>query len=137
MKKPILKRDENSVRPRLSFCREDEAEEFKRTRSFKRPNTICTDFGGVNLGDLDKEEDRELRKPRPLSVFELARKFESNLNTGAIPKRSPLHKRNDRSRTQPITYNEFEARCVLKFLFFCKSTIVLFSNCLVEMFVEE
>lgn len=119
--RPILKRDDssNNARPRLSFCREDDfviasqqTEEFKRSRNFRRPNTICTDFNLTSNGNgKDKEGDRELRKPRPLSVFELARKFESKLNTGAIPKRSPLHKRNnDRSRTQPVTYNEFEAR---------------------------
>lgn len=116
--KPILKQREELARPRLSFCREDNfvlnesSDGGKRNRNFKRPNTICTDFNirGTNDG-VEKEDDRDLRKPRPLSVFELARKFETNISTGAIPKKSSAHKRNnDRSRTQPVTYNEFEAR---------------------------
>lgn len=115
--RPILKRDE---RPRLSFCCEDNfistttelSDEIKctTTRNYRSSSTICTEIQS-NIYNVDKEDDRHLRKPRPLSVSELTKKFESNVNTGAIPKKSSFHKRNyDRSRTQPVTYNEFEAR---------------------------
>lgn len=111
---------EEYSRQRLSFSSEgkitsvkENVEIHKKTCNFRRPNTICTDFNFSSITVLDKEEDRDLHKPRPLSVSELAKKFEKSLvSTGAIPKKSSHKRDNDRRRTQPITYNEFEARLV-------------------------
>lgn len=111
--KPILKQSrEESPRPRLSFCAENNSldEEMIRQRSSRRSHTICTDFNVESLKITTKEEDRLLKKPRPLSVHELVMSFESTCSTGAIPKRSSLKRNSDRYRTQPVTSIELEER---------------------------
>lgn len=106
--KPILKQTtsrEESPRPRLSFCAESSSldEDVMRYRSSRRSHTICTDFNISSLKISTKEEDRLLKKPRPLSVHELVMSFENTCSTGAIPKRSSLKRNSDRYRTQPVT----------------------------------
>lgn len=103
--------DENSyqsnsrpVRPRLSFC----GEEVVKFRNTRRSHTICTEFN-VKLNLDVKADDRELKKPRPISVSELVTSFEEG-STGAIPKKLNNKRGNDRYRTQPVTSNEVEAR---------------------------
>lgn len=114
--KPILKQTtsrEESLRPRLSFCAENSSlddEDLMRRRTSRRSNTICTDFNLSSLKITTKEEDRLLKKPRPISVHELVMSFESSCSTGAIPKRSSLKRNNDRYRTQPVTSVELEER---------------------------
>lgn len=113
--KPILKQTtsrEESPRPRLSFCAESSSldEDVMRQRSSRRSHTICTDFNISSLKISTKEEDRLLKKPRPLSVHELVRSFENTCSTGAIPKRSSLKRNSDRYRTQPVTSIELEER---------------------------
>ncbi|KAJ8971944.1 hypothetical protein NQ314_000467 [Rhamnusium bicolor] len=115
--RPILKQStrEESPRPRLSFCGRNGSleEEALRRRSSRRSHTICTDFNVRTLNIDTKEEDRLLRKPRPLSVHELVMSFEKTTSTGAIPKKTNLKRNSDRYRTQPVTSNELEARyCV-------------------------
>ncbi|KAJ8957581.1 hypothetical protein NQ318_020622 [Aromia moschata] len=111
--RPILKqstsRDE-SPRPRLSFCGGSGSPEGEtvRQRTSRRSHTICTDFNVRSLNIDTKEEDRLLRKPRPLSVHELVMSFEKTTSTGAIPKRTSLKRNSDRHRTQPVTSNELE-----------------------------
>lgn len=115
--KPILKQSnstEETSRLRLSFHTDDDNNEDlvgTRIRS-RRSEPICTELSS-NASKLDLEPDRELRRPRPISVSELVMNFEKTTipSTGAIPKKSSL-KRNDRSRTQPVTFNEIEARYV-------------------------
>lgn len=110
--RPILKQSisrEDSPRPRLSFCGGRKDEEISRYKPSRRSHTICTDFNVSALQIDTKEEDRLLRKPRPLSVHELVMSFEKT-STGAIPKRTSLKRNSDRYRTQPVTSNELEAR---------------------------
>ncbi|KAJ8925022.1 hypothetical protein NQ315_001188, partial [Exocentrus adspersus] len=104
--RPILKQKQESPRPRLSFSKDEET--VRRKQPSRRSHTICTDFNLSSLHADTKEEDRLLRKPRPLSVHELVMSFEKS-STGAIPKRSSLKRNNDRYRTQPVTSNELEA----------------------------
>ncbi|XP_063919951.1 uncharacterized protein LOC135134963 isoform X4 [Zophobas morio] len=112
--KPILKQNgckEEGTRPRLSFCgdRDDINDEAViRHRSSRRSHTICAEFN-VKSDLHTKEEDRQLKKPRPLSVSELVMNFETTTSTGAIPKKSNLKRSGDRYRTQPVTSNELEA----------------------------
>lgn len=121
--KPILKQStkEDSPRLRLSFSGDKELPTFdysgvtlRRTSSARRPNSVCQDFDfDIGNGNVEKEEDRELKKPRPLSVSDLIMNFEqTSLNKGAIPKKSNMKRNSDRCRTQPITFNELEARYV-------------------------
>lgn len=113
--KPILKQNgckEEGVRPRLSFCgdRSDMIDDsVVRYRSSRRSHTICTEFN-VKSDLKPKDEDRDLTKPRPLSVFELVMSFENSTSTGAIPKKSSLKRTSVRYMTQPVTSNELEAR---------------------------
>ncbi|KAK5642159.1 hypothetical protein RI129_008326 [Pyrocoelia pectoralis] len=114
--KPILKQGtsrENSPRPRLSFCSNDCASdsavsEFRHRRNSRRSHTVCTDFN-VKISLPHKSEDRELRKPRPLSVCDMVLNIEKRLSTGAIPKTSHAKRHSERYRTQPVTYHELEA----------------------------
>ncbi|RZC38334.1 supervillin, partial [Asbolus verrucosus] len=112
--KPILKQNgcrEEGTRPRLSFCGDRNGidnDVVIRHRSSRRSHTICAEFN-VSTDLPLKEEDRQLRKPRPLSVSELVMNFESSTSTGAIPKKSSLKRSSDRYRTQPVTSNELEA----------------------------
>ncbi|XP_044270482.1 uncharacterized protein LOC123015087 isoform X2 [Tribolium madens] len=109
--KPILKQNggkEEGARPRLSFCGDTNDESVIQFRSSRRSHTICADFN-VKSDIKHKEEDRQLKKPRPLSVSELVMNFESSTSTGAIPKRTSVKRTSDRYRTQPVTSNEFEA----------------------------
>ncbi|CAH1156175.1 unnamed protein product [Phaedon cochleariae] len=101
-----------SPRPRLSFCYEDSSiqEEAARTRTSRRSHTICTDFNVASSSIISKEEDRNLRKARPLSVHDLVKTFEISSSTGAIPKRSSMKRGSERYKTQPVTSNEYEAR---------------------------
>lgn len=113
--KPILKQTssrEDSPRPRLSFCGEGSIldEDIMRQRASRRSHTICTDFNVGSLKITTKEEDRLLRKPRPVSVHELVMSFEQTCSTGAIPKRSSMKRNSDRYRTQPVTSVELEER---------------------------
>lgn len=97
-----------SGRPRLSFCGDHGSEEVVKFRNTRRSYTICTEFNvKVNL-DV-KPDDRDLKKPRPISVSELVTNFEGG-STGAIPKKSNAKRGSDRYRTQPVTSNELEAR---------------------------
>lgn len=112
--KPILKQSNSTEEPsrfRLSFHTDEETngDLGKRVRP-RRSEPICTDLNS-NASRSNLEPDRELRRPRPISVSELVMNFEKTTptSTGAIPKKSSL-KRNDRSRTQPVTFNEIEAR---------------------------
>ncbi|KAF5294574.1 hypothetical protein FQA39_LY13333 [Lamprigera yunnana] len=113
--KPILKQNasrDNSPRPRLSFSSNDmelpsSHSSINHRRSSRRSHTICTDFNVKNPILLYKSEDRELQKPRPLSVRDMVLNIEKRLSTGAIPKTTKRH--SARRRTQPITYNELEA----------------------------
>lgn len=109
--KPTTSREE-SPRPRLSFCAEGSCfdEDVLRQRTSRRSHTICTDFNVGSLKITTKDEDRLLKKPRPLSVHELVMSFESTCSTGAIPKRSSLKRNSDRYRTQPVTSIELEER---------------------------
>lgn len=113
--KPILKQTtsrEDSPRPRLSFCGDSGSldEDVRRLKTSRRSHTICTDFNVSSLKITTKEEDRLLKKSRPLSVHELVMSFESSCSTGAIPKRSSLKRNSDRYRTQPVTSIELEER---------------------------
>lgn len=113
--RPILKQStsrEESPRPRLSFCAESSSldEDIIRQRTSRRSHTICTDFNVESLKITTREEDRLLKKARPLSVHELVKSFESSCSTGAIPKRSSLKRNSDRYRTQPVTSIELEER---------------------------
>lgn len=112
--KPILKQTtsrEESPRPRLSFCAESSAnEDDSGQRTSRRSYTICTDFNLSSLKMTTKEEDRLLKKPRPLSVHELVMSFENTCSTGAIPKRGSMKRNSDRYRTQPVTSIELEER---------------------------
>ncbi|XP_066250261.1 supervillin-like [Euwallacea similis] len=132
--RPILKSGSlraDSPRPRLSFCGDAAPEvdntEERRRRSSRRSYTICSDFNvQSNAITRDKEEDRDLRKARPLSVLELVRSFEKQLitegesggadeSTGAIPKKSGQKRNNERYRTQPVTSDELqESRNLLR-----------------------
>uniref|UniRef100_A0A6P7GME5 Uncharacterized protein LOC114338565 n=1 Tax=Diabrotica virgifera virgifera TaxID=50390 RepID=A0A6P7GME5_DIAVI len=111
--RPILKQNsrEEPVRQRLSFCSEHtNIRDEPRPRTSRRSHTICTDF---NVGDFNldtRERDEMLNKPRPFSVRDLVKSFETDCSTGAIPKRSSLKRNSDRYKTQPITSNELEAR---------------------------
>jgi hypothetical protein len=80
-----------------------------RHRTSRRSHTICAEFN-VRADVNSKEEDRQLKKPRPLSVSELVMNFENGTSTGAIPKKSSMKRTGDRYRTQPVTSNELEAR---------------------------
>ncbi|XP_050500586.1 supervillin-like isoform X2 [Diabrotica virgifera virgifera] len=110
--RPILKQNsrEEPVRQRLSFCSEHtNIRDEPRPRTSRRSHTICTDF---NVGDFNldtRERDEMLNKPRPFSVRDLVKSFETDCSTGAIPKRSSLKRNSDRYKTQPITSNELEA----------------------------
>ncbi|XP_064214700.1 supervillin isoform X3 [Tribolium castaneum] len=108
--KPILKQNgkEEGARPRLSFCGDTNDDSVIQFRSSRRSHTICADFN-VKSDIKHKEEDRQLKKPRPLSVSELVMNFENSTSTGAIPKRTSLKRTSDRYRTQPVTSNELEA----------------------------
>lgn len=110
--KPILKQTEEASRFRLSFHTSEEVNGDllgQRIRS-RRYEQVSAEMSN-NAGKVNHEPDRELRRPRPISVSELVMNFEKTTvpSTGAIPKKSSL-KRNDRSRTQPVTFNEIEAR---------------------------
>ncbi|KAG5889512.1 hypothetical protein JTB14_008999 [Gonioctena quinquepunctata] len=83
--------------------------EVVRHRTSRRSHTICTDFNVESSNPVLRGEDRLLKKPRPLSVHDLVRSFESSCSTGAIPKRNVSKRSNDRYKTQPVTSNEFEA----------------------------
>lgn len=113
--KPILKQTtsrEESPRPRLSFCAEGSSahEDEPVQWTSRRSHTICSDFNLSSLKISTKEEDRLLKKPRPLSVHELVMSFENTCSTGAIPKRSSMKRNSDRYRTQPVTSIELEER---------------------------
>ncbi|XP_019766886.2 uncharacterized protein LOC109542202 isoform X2 [Dendroctonus ponderosae] len=104
---------EDCPRPRLSFCGDRSEEPDSRRRSSRRPNTICSDFNvQSNAITRDKEDDRDLRKARTLSVLELVKTFEKQVggavSTGAVPKRPCPKRSSDRYRTQPVTSNELE-----------------------------
>lgn len=104
--KPILKLRAESPRPRLSFCGAE--------RASRRFNTVCSDFNvQSNAISRDKGDDRDLKKARPLSVLELVKSFETQTNTGAVPKRFGQKRNSDRYRTQPVTSDELEQRYVL------------------------
>ncbi|CAG9830419.1 unnamed protein product [Diabrotica balteata] len=113
--RPILKQNsrEEPVRQRLSFCSEHtNIRDEPRPRTSRRSHTICTDF---NVGDFNldtRERDDMLNKPRPFSVHDLVKSFETTCSTGAIPKRSSLKRNSDRYKTQPITSNELEASSI-------------------------
>lgn len=119
--KPILKLTTNCNRDtqvrtnRLSFCAteytsSDNLDENVRHRS-RRSNTICSDFQFIKQSSMsEKEEDRSMKKARPLSVHDLVMSFEKT-STGAIPKQRMAQKRNsNRYKTQPVTSMELEAR---------------------------
>lgn len=112
--KPILKQGtskDESPRPRLSFCGERNTESPEvRLRTSRRSNTICTDFNVASTSGHAKDEDRQLRKPRPLSVSELVMTFEKTCSTTVTPKRTSLTRNSDRYKTQPVTSGELEAR---------------------------
>ncbi|GJQ68085.1 hypothetical protein Trydic_g16780 [Trypoxylus dichotomus] len=100
-----------SCRLRLSFHTDEDSNGDHsgiRIRS-RRPEGVSTELNS-NASKLNIEPDRELRRARPISVSELVMNFEKSKgsSTGAVPKKSSL-KRNDRSRTQPVTFNEIEA----------------------------
>lgn len=119
--KPILKQSgsrEDSPRPKLSFSADrelpnDETQDvmLRRSKNVRRPSSVCQDINFSSNVKVEREEDRELKKPRPLSVTELIMNFDQiTSSTGAIPKKSSLKRNSDRCRTQPITFNELEAR---------------------------
>lgn len=112
---------EDSPRPRLSFCGEPDSDDNStdsRKRNSRRSYTICSDFNvQSNAITRDKQEDRDLTKARPLSVFELVKSFERQLsneggsgNKGAVPKRLSQKRNSDRYRTQPVTSDELQER---------------------------
>nr|XP_022920329.1 supervillin isoform X1 [Onthophagus taurus] len=108
--KPILKQNKDDDLPRLRFRGNDDGSvEVERRR--RRPDTICTDFNISETIKKTQDSDRDLHKKRPVSVLELVQNFENTTvpSTGAIPKKSSMKRSNDRSRTQPVTFNEIEA----------------------------
>lgn len=136
--RPILKQSssrENSPRPRLSFCNDDNDNLLNRSTSpdantrrskfVRRSNTVAdTDlnsilnirrsYDGKDFSQVDETSKDEPHIPkRPVSVFELVMNFEKTQDTsqGAIPKRSSMKgsRNSGRFRTQPITFDELEA----------------------------
>ncbi|XP_017777555.1 PREDICTED: supervillin isoform X2 [Nicrophorus vespilloides] len=99
--KPILK-------PRLSFGEPSNGEMGEWRTNDRRRSQTLTDLEFTMNGVVPRDRDRDLSRPRVISVSELVMSFEKS--TGAIPKRSSLKRQSDnRYRTQPITFNEFEA----------------------------
>lgn len=127
--RPILKQSssrENSPRPRLSFYSDDFSEStsengngnYRQQQRSRRIHVVCSDFINKNSMGFPKDEDRDLHKPRPLSVCDMVLNIEKRLSTGAIPKKSTPKRHGERYRTQPVTYHELEARLVLLIYFF-------------------
>lgn len=108
--KPILK--QNSLK--LTFSEDEHlCDTVLRNRNGRRPSTICTDFTST-ARTVEKTEDADLRRQRPLSVSELVMSFEKTpISTGAVPKKVNIKRNSERYRTQPVTSNELEARYVL------------------------
>ncbi|KAL1518089.1 hypothetical protein ABEB36_001766 [Hypothenemus hampei] len=113
--KPILKVSSHradSPRPRLSFCANDEEDRIKTGRGSRRSHTICS--GDFNPSSFPRkpqkttaDDDRDLKKARPLSVSELVKSFEIQAgHLGAVPKQK--RSSSDRYRTQPVTSTELK-----------------------------
>ncbi|XP_025829132.1 supervillin isoform X3 [Agrilus planipennis] len=117
--KPILKQPsrENSPRPRLSFCEDNQYTKFddshvvfRKRKIARRSHTISTDVDVENVMNKCGSDESSPQNTRPLSVCEMIKNFEKNMpSTGAVPKRSSLNRNSDRYHTQPITFSELEA----------------------------
>lgn len=106
--RPILK--QNSLK--LTFSEDEHVGEVVLRNRNGRRSTVCTDLNS-NSRSIEKLEDADLRRPRPLSVSELVMNFEKTpISTGAVPKKVNIKRNSERYRTQPVTSNELEARYV-------------------------
>ena len=118
--RPILKQNVSGTdevsKQRLSFSNsidvQNELENGFRHSRHRRSHTLGSGYITETFGASHEEVNGDFLRPTPVSVSELVMSFEKTTvtSTGAIPKRSSLKRNSDRSRTQPVTFNEIEAR---------------------------